>query len=184
MNELILGMTGRIDSWKGHRYVIEAMARLKHLPLKLHILGTYHLARNPNLKTELDALIKETGMADKIEFFGYVANPSGHVGKMDVVLAPSDYEPFGLVAVEAMALKKPVIATRGTGFEESVEDGVTGFLVEPKNSVQIAEKIEILYSNPQLRQQFGEAGFERYRALFMIESHITKLAELYREALK
>jgi glycosyltransferase involved in cell wall biosynthesis len=76
--------------------------------------------------------------------------------RADICVVPSLWrEPFGIAAVEAMAAGKPVVASRGGGLEGIVEDGSTGFLVEPGNAVELASKIETLLGDPILRRKMG-----------------------------
>lgn len=82
----------------------------------------------------------------------------------DVCVIPSLWhEPFGIVALEAMAAGKPVIASRVGGLKDIVLDGVTGFLVDPENVEQIVEKIELLIQNPTLCSLMGQAGRKRVK---------------------
>ncbi|MFC1734805.1 glycosyltransferase [Candidatus Hydrogenedentota bacterium] len=97
------------------------------------------------------------------------------------VVAPLWQEPFGLIAVEAMASGLPVIATRVGGLQTIVEDGVTGFLVEPGDSLALSEKIKLLLDNPKLRQEMGAKGRERAEKVFdwdvVIDKHYMPLFE-------
>ncbi|MEK6590214.1 MAG: glycosyltransferase family 4 protein [Nitrospinota bacterium] len=86
---------------------------------------------------------------------------------MDICVVPSLWEePFGMVAVEAMACGKPVVASKAGGLRESVEDGVTGFHFPPGNADVLAEKLNILLDNSSLRESMGRAGRERAERLF------------------
>ena len=79
--------------------------------------------------------------------------------RADICVVPSLWrEPFGIAAVEAMAAGKPVVASRAGGLEEIVEDGATGFVVDPGNAAELASKIEILMSDPALRKKMGSEG--------------------------
>lgn len=99
-----------------------------------------------------------------------------------VVVVPSLWEePFGLVAVEAMACGVPVIASRQGGLASIVEDGITGFLVAPGDSEQLAERLEQLLADSDLRRRFGEAGRARAVDLFawdrIVENHYLPMIE-------
>lgn len=177
-----VGMTGRIDSWKGHRYALEALAKLKDLPIYLFVLGQYFLTTQPSLKTDLEALIKTLDLEARVRFTGYLPHTENIVSHLDCVLAPSDYEPFGLVAIEAMMLKKPVIASNVGGFRETILHKKTGYLIPPKSPNNIAEKIKLLYNDADLKKRLGDAGFERAQTLFSIEKYIAGLLTLYDNA--
>jgi len=81
---------------------------------------------------------------------------------IDICVIPSIWhEPFGIGALEAMASGKPLIASRVGGLQDIVEDGVTGFLVEPRDVGELAEKLEILMNDSALRERMGKAGREK-----------------------
>lgn len=82
----------------------------------------------------------------------------------DIVCVPSYWEEaFGIVAVEAMACGKPVIACRVGGLQEIVQHGRTGFLVEPRSSYDLTDKLRFLLDHPEIRRKMGEAGLDRYQ---------------------
>jgi glycosyltransferase involved in cell wall biosynthesis len=78
-----------------------------------------------------------------------------------------------------MALGKPVIATDGGGTKEIVDDGVTGFLIDKSDPVQLAYRIEMLLKDPEMRIAMGEKGRARVSELFSIESMTGKYVDLY-----
>ena len=82
--------------------------------------------------------------------------------------------------LEYMALAKPVVATGGSGTEELVEDGITGFLVRTSDPLQLAEKLEILLNNEVLRKEMGLAGHERVGKHFSINRMVTEYVNLYK----
>ena len=86
---------------------------------------------------------------------------------MDICVIPSLWEePFGMVATEAMACGKPVVASKAGGLRDSIEDGVTGFHFPPDDANTLSEKINILLDDPSLREKMGRAGRERAVRLF------------------
>jgi starch synthase len=87
----------------------------------------------------------------------------------DVTVVPSLTEPFGLVAIEAMACGKPVIASRVGGLQEIVVDRVTGLLVPPGDPIALAGAIRELLGHPAEAARMGEEGRRRYEALFSQE---------------
>jgi glycosyltransferase involved in cell wall biosynthesis len=85
----------------------------------------------------------------------------------EVAVVPSLWEePFGMVAVEAMAVGRPVIAARGGGLTEIVADGETGFLYDARDAGQLAERLAQLLDDPALRKQFGAAARARVEDAF------------------
>jgi len=82
--------------------------------------------------------------------------------RSDICVVPSVWqEPLGIMAIEAMSSGIPVIATRVGGLQNSVENGITGFLVDPGNIMELMDRLEILMDNVELRKKMGEAGRER-----------------------
>ena len=97
----------------------------------------------------------------------------------DIFVAPSRYESFGLIYLEAMARAKPVIGCRVGGVPEVVVDGETGLLVPPEDPHALAEAILRLLRDDPLRERLGKAGRDRHLALFTTETMAGKTLELY-----
>jgi len=175
---IILGITGRIDNWKGHRYLLQALGELSDLNIHLIIMGAFH-GDYAGLESELRELCRRYQLTDRVTFTGYQSHPFRIVRHLDIVVCPSDYEPFGLVAIEAMACEKPVIATATGGFLETVVDGETGILVPCKTVHPIADAIRQLVLNPDRRYQLGAAGFRRFQRWFSTERFIESVIAFY-----
>lgn len=98
----------------------------------------------------------------------------------DIVVTPSIYlDPFNRTNIEAMACHKPVVGTCFGGTPEIVQDGMTGFIVNPLKTELMAQKIIALLKNEQLAKQMGAAGYERVRKEFSLEKCVNKNIELY-----
>ena len=107
----------------------------------------------------------------------------------DIFIFPSyfKYEVFGTVNIEAMRWGLPVITSNEGAISEIVEDGVQGFIVDPKNHFEIAEKILILIDNPTLRRQMGLKGREKYELEYTLEAYTKNLCNaitFFRDKLK
>jgi glycosyltransferase involved in cell wall biosynthesis len=102
---------------------------------------------------------------------------------MDMVVMPSLRESFGLVALEAMAMNLPVIASRIGGLEEVVEHGRTGLLVAPGDAVVLADAIQRLTEDPGMRKEMGAAGRQRVESRFGLDSTIRRTEDLYLDLL-
>ncbi|NQT22240.1 MAG: glycosyltransferase family 4 protein [Candidatus Omnitrophica bacterium] len=101
----------------------------------------------------------------------------------DCFVMPSDYEPFGLVLLEAMAAKKPVIAIKAGGPTEIVEDGQTGFLIERNNTKQLENTILMLLQNPDLANKIGSNA--RLRAEeFRLSKMVDRIEAIYYDLVK
>jgi len=110
----------------------------------------------------LQNLRAELGIADLVTFLGAQAQDAlpDHYSAADVVVMPSYYESFGMVALEAMACGTPVIASQVGGLSFTVQDGVTGFLVPGQDPPALAEKITLLLKDQALRDRLGAQGIE------------------------
>ena len=91
----------------------------------------------------------------------------------------TEAESFGLVAVEAMMAKKPVIGSNHGGLTEIIVNNKTGLLFEPNNENELAQSIQYLINNPKIRIEMGEKGQQRAMEAFSIESYIKNFQELF-----
>lgn len=99
----------------------------------------------------------------------------------EVVVFPSIcFDTFGMVNLEAMASEKPVVATCFGGSPEIVQDGVTGYIVNPFNIIQLAQLVTGLLADHQKAESFGRAGFKRASDFFTLEQAVSKLITAYR----
>ena len=157
---------GRLEKLKGVDILVSALAQLEQEDFTLIIVGGDEHAHG--LRAELEAQAETLGIRDRLRFEGAVAHDRLplYYSAADVVVVPSYYESFGLVAVEAMACGTPVVASRVGGLVSTVQDGVTGYLIPWRCPEPFAEKIEVLLQNPELRDNFGRAArrsVERFR---------------------
>ena len=103
---------------------------------------------------------------------------------MDIFIMPSILpEPLGNVTMEAMAMGLPVIASRGGGSVDLVEEGRSGLLFRPGDSVELADKLAFLHQHPQQRREMGEAGRRRQLAEFSLDRCAGRIDDLYRRIL-
>ena len=163
--DFIIGITGRIDSWKGHKTLLNALHKTNP-KIKLLILGSFHTIKNTELEPELKTLIQTLNLGDRVHFTGFVDSPENYVQIMDIVCIPSEYEPFGLVAIEAMSLQKAVIASNVGGLAEIIAHNQTGILIDPTDTDQWARTIEALYTDTNKRNRLAKNGFESYGKTF------------------
>jgi len=136
---------------------------------------------------DIDAKVKSwVSRLHTVELVGNIKYESlpEFLQKMDIGLVPSSYpEPFGIVNIEIMACRLPVIATKVGGIPEVVVDGETGLLIEPSNPQGLARAIECLLDNSDLRMRMGRAARERVEQLFTWEKHMSQLIQIYMKIL-
>jgi glycosyltransferase involved in cell wall biosynthesis len=177
----VVGVIGMFDPVKGHLYLLKAIRQLRDrgvTDLSCLIVG------EGRLEAELREYVNAAGIERNVLFLGYRRDIPNLLSFMDVVVMPSLRESFGIVALEAMAMKVPVIASRIGGLEEVVEHEKTGLLVPPGDAEALAEAIRGLAANPEMRRVMGEAGRKRVTERFSIESTIRRTEELYLECLE
>ena len=139
-------------------------------------------------RKKIEKKIEESKM-NNIILFGSTDKVNLVMNVSDVFVLPSKYESFGAVLLEAMASGLPCVAFRPDGkkfvtaSDEIIKDGETGFLVPPKDSKSLAEKIIILLKDKNLREQMGNAGRERLKD-FSIEKMVQETENIYDNLLK
>ena len=106
------------------------------------------------------------------------------MASFDIFVLPSRSEGFGRVNLEAMAMGKPVISTNVGGIPEVVLDGVTGILVPPGNSKDLAHAIMRLLNDYELRESIGKQGRRRVEEHFTLQAHAQRIEEIYGEVLR
>lgn len=155
---------GRLVERKGHDVVIKA------LPLVLEKFPNvrYIIVGKGPMERGLKELVRSMVLNHSVEFCGEVKNIDDYYQNCDVFVMPSrfiekkgDVEGFGLVFLEANFFGKPVIAGRSGGISDAVIDGVTGLLVNPEDSTEIANAIIKLLENHELARKLGEQGRKR-----------------------
>jgi len=133
-------------------------------------------------RNALAAQIGALGLEDSVALLGFRADAPALMAAADVFVLPSLAEPFGLVLLEAMALGRPVAATRAGGPLEIVVDGETGFLVPPSSPDALAEALNKLIADPALARQMGENGQARFQAQFTVSKMAQATLAVYRSA--
>lgn len=169
---------GRLSEEKGHKYLIEAFSKVKAKinNTKLIIIG------DGSLKSDLEKKIRKKSMEDDILLLGFVDNPYKYIAKSDIFVLPSLNEGFGMVLLEALACKIPIISTDCVGPKEILDNGKYGLLVRVKDSEDLAEKMIHLAKNPDLLKNNSEKLTQRARCFDLGEIKNTwiKLLESYK----
>lgn len=175
-NALAIAVIARMHPIKGHRSMLAVMARIvKERPDAVLVL-----AGDGPERAACEALAKELGISANVRFLGSRSDVPELMAASDVVAVPSKSEGLSLVAIEACAAGRPVVAFDAGGIGDVVSQGATGYLVPPGDEAAFANAILDLASNPGKCAQFGERGkIEAQR--FTIENHIRRLLMCYLE---
>jgi glycosyltransferase involved in cell wall biosynthesis len=170
---------GRIVKQKGLDRLIDAIQYIDP-SCRLVVNGD-----GPELKTAKE-IAQRLGMASRIDFLGWTGREelARCYAESAVVVVPSIWpEPFGMVGIEAMSYGKPVVAFDVGGISDWLEDGVTGFLIEPYDLREMAKKIDYLLKHSGVAREMGMRGRSRVEQEFKKERYISKLLEIYGEVI-
>lgn len=161
-------MIGRINSWKGQDLLVRAVRRLPdEIAARLDIRFAGAAFEDGPAGRELEALLDRGGLAAEVQLLGFVDDPAPLYEWCDIVVVPSRRpEPFGLVAIEAMAHARAVLAARHGGLSEIVVDGETGILFAPGDEAALAGAIEYAVRQRDAIAAMGRAGRVVYLARF------------------
>jgi len=175
---IVIGFVGRLAEQKGVGYLLQAARLLSgtHSNLQFVIVG------EGDLRQQLEAQAAQLGLSNVL-FVGYQCDIPRYMQMFDVFVLPSLWEGLPVSALEAMAAARPVVATRVSGTSEVVVDGVTGFLVEPRNAEQLKDRLARLIEDPNLRTLMGTVGRKRVTENFSAHSMVAKTEQLYNELL-
>ena len=160
--ELIIGIVGRLQHWKGIHVLIEAMPEILRASPAAHcvVVGGDH-AFEPEYPAYLREQICALGLEDKVTMAGFQSNVPEWMQAMDVIVHASNHEPFGIVVIEAMALGKPVVAGNAAGPTEIITDGVDGLLSPYGDAPALAQAVLRYLSDPEFAHQIGTAARQR-----------------------
>jgi glycosyltransferase involved in cell wall biosynthesis len=180
---------GKIDPRKGFQMLLKAFA-IAHQQLgsriRLTVVGTdSNLAPDGGSYKAFTLQSIPASVQAHIDFLGWVADDKlpALYATCDVFIAPSRYESFGLIYLEAMQFQKPVIGCVSGGVPEIVRHQETGILVNPDDATALATAIVQLASDRALRTRLGTAGFHRWQTEFTEQCMCEKSLEVYEQLL-
>jgi glycogen(starch) synthase len=179
--EKIVFYVGRIVREKGIQVLIQAVPIiLSNYPQTKFVIA----GKGPfldNLKEQANYL----GIADRIYFTGFVDDETRNklYQVADVAVFPSLYEPFGIVALEAMVTRTPVVVSNVGGLAEFVRDGKNGLTVEPNNPEQLARKILYLFNNREKAREISGNGYRMVKDKYSWDEIARKTEEVYEEVI-
>lgn len=179
----LFGIFGRIVEWKGIREFILASQQVfdKIEDATAFIVGGVSDG-DESYFDGVKMLASALGISKKIIFTGYRKDIPALMKLMDVVVHASiKPEPFGMVVIEAMAMKKPIVATRAGGPLDIVVDGETGHLVEIGKPGIMAKAIIQILTMDDKGEQLGEKGYQRVLNIFSKERYANQVSQVYEE---
>lgn len=190
----LLLFVGRIEPLKGIDTLIRALALLRqngameHECYSLAIIGGEPDAPPEDMSAEmtrLQALCRELGLDDLVVFLGKRGQDTlpYYYSAAEILIMPSHYESFGMVALEAMACGTPVVASQVGGLAFLVQDGITGYMVPGGDPETLAKTLEKLLKNPVLRDQLGKQAAE-YAKFYSWDKIALRVKTVYEEMLE
>ena len=194
MHEKVIVYVGRMLPRKDIRNVIRALAILLRnseksegsppTSLRLMVVGGESMEPDPIATPEigeLQKLVTELGVTEYVRFIGkrQPEELRDYYCAGDIAVTTPWYEPFGLTPLEAMACGRPVIGSAVGGITYTIKDGETGFLVPPRDPEALADRLQLLFSQPELSTQMGLAARKRVEREFTWSITAMRTGALY-----
>lgn len=134
-------------------------------------------------RDRIEGIVQDLDLADHTQFPGRISNDAlpYYYAAADVSVVPSHYEPFGLVAIESMASRTPVIASDVGGLQFTVLPHETGLLIPAKDIPGFSRAIDQILADPALREQWGLAARKRVETTFSWQGVAQQLSQLYQQ---
>jgi len=179
-----VGVVASLIERKGHRYLLNALKQIEASVGPSHALFA---GEGPLLET-LRAQAKEFGMEDRVHFLGFRADSDDIIAACDIIALPSFKEGLSIAVMEAMALRRAVIATDVAGMPELVRDRETGLLITPGDVEALAGALQTLWTQPQFAAQLAIAGrawmeerFDQRRCLTEVEAFLSEVVAAWQQ---
>jgi glycosyltransferase involved in cell wall biosynthesis len=174
-----VGWVGRMTGVKRTSDVLLAFKRLRERGVDAFLCM---IGDGPE-REQLERRAHELGIMKRTLFLGYQEEVAPYYAALDAMILPSGNEGTPVSAIEALAAGRPVVATRVGGLPDVVREGEDGFLVAPGDVDELADRLEQLAGDDELRRQMGEAGRERVLPRYSVERLIDDVDALYRSLL-
>ncbi|ROP20133.1 glycosyltransferase family 4 protein [Vibrio crassostreae] len=177
-NNFKIGIVGRIESWKRQDLFVDAALDLlyRRKDCEFYIVGDCIKKEHLEYKSKVVTLINNN---PNIHLVGHVDNPFDYMNMLDIIVCPSENEPFGRVVIEAMSLGKPVIGSDSGGIIEIITTNIDKQLFSCGNKNELIDKIEFILNNEPLIKELGESNYINYKSRFSIENNFKKTIEVY-----
>jgi glycosyltransferase involved in cell wall biosynthesis len=187
----LLGVVAQLTPWKGQHTAIEALKRLLDAGIQAQLLligSAKFVARSTRFDNDayvarLRELTARLGLEDRVSFLGERDDIPELVRALDLLLLPSDAEPFGRALLEAMALEVPVLATNVGGTCELVRDGRDGYLLPPDEPQAWAHAAREILESPERAREMGRSGRTRIAEAFGVDVQAEAVRAAYEDAI-
>lgn len=173
----LIGMACRLTEQKGITYALQAFAQIKEETRNTFLV----IAGNGPLRDELEEQARRYGLIKRVIFLGWRDDVPQLLRGLDLFLMPSLWEGFGLVLLEAMQARLPVIASAVSAIPEVVVDGETGLLIPPRDVDALLAALRQLLADEPLRAHMGTRAVERVQTAFAAERMTEETLVVYRQ---
>jgi len=174
----LVGTASRLSKAKGIDYFIAAMP----LILQQEPNVKFIIASNGPEEKKLKKQVRQLGLTSKVTFTGWAEDIFSIMESIDIFVMPSRREGCPIALFEALALSRPVVASKIEGISDIISDGEDGLLVDTANPEEFAERIVFLCRNPEKATLLGESGYQKVNTKFTIEREMVQIEALYLSA--
>jgi glycosyltransferase involved in cell wall biosynthesis len=170
--DFIFGNVGRLHEQKGHKYLLQAFAKVADRA-RLLIIG------DGDLKDELIKLATDLGISDRVLILGARSDVHEFLSAIDVFVMPSLWEGQPIALLEALAMGKPCIVSDVDGIPEIITNGVNGYLVKRTDVAGLTQTMNKALDNPEILQQLASAGVSTITEKFLAQNMAKAIADIY-----
>jgi len=176
-----VGTVGVLRSWKGHQFFLEAVPEIwTAIPG-----AVFYIVGDGPQREHIRSIIRERSLQGRVHMLDHREDIPEIIASLDVVVHPSyGHEGVPQTLLQALAMEKPVVASDAGAIKEIVINSRTGFLIEPRNPKQIAERVIELHRRPELRTEFGKAGRRLVEERYSFEKMLDSIENLYNDFFK
>ena len=175
----LMGTIGRLTPVKGIPYLLQAARILLRHGMKVKVL----LVGDGSIRPDLVTQTRDLGISAHVVFLGHREDTDALLQAMDIFVLPSLSEGIPMALLEAMAASRPIVASRVGGIPEIIEDGVDGYLVEPMDVDNLAERCRRLIESPDAARKMSEQGRKRVEREFSATAMADRVVSVYKELL-
>ncbi|MCM2322263.1 MAG: glycosyltransferase family 4 protein [Oligoflexia bacterium] len=186
---VVIGLVGRIDPAKGQAAFLRAAAGLlmgtqPGEKLKFVLVGDETRGSGGGYLAELKQMVSQFRIEEHVVFTGFEENVPEIMNAFDIFAMPSRQEAFGLVAIEAMAMERPVVISSGGSSREIIGNEEFGLFIRPEDAFDLQRQLRHLLDHPEERVKMGQRSREHVRAFFDREQRLRQTLEIYERALR
>ncbi|HEX3031747.1 MAG TPA: glycosyltransferase family 4 protein, partial [Bacillota bacterium] len=179
-NSLLIGTVARLATQKGVEYFVRmaSILAVKNPELTFAVVG------DGPLRGELEELAASLPGKPRVHFIGAVSQVQSYLKAMDIFVLPSVSEGFGISVLEAMAMRRPVVATEAGGIPEIIRHEGNGLLVPPGDAMALARGVTWLMEHRSGAAELAEAGYHTVESRFTLEAMIKEIELVYEQSLQ